>query len=340
MKKPEFVFELRACRWAELAWPPTGEAETVLVGRQLGTRHRRWDTVIIECDAAGLDQRANFGSEHLHDDLLHVVRHAPRDWMWYRDALPEPGYPWRYVREAVHEAGDRNIIKTRKRNGRIELRRRFAYPEWIDRIIAIEHKPDLDASAAEALANQLSYDVALGLADEVWLATRATDRAIAPALFEAIPVEAGIVQIDPDSLEGDVIWHPRSLTPGKTGTRILERPNGTHRDYSAARFEYVSSEQKAAIRRAIGERAYERGWRSAIDSMRPDCRHFELAESTLTHEPHCRSKGRAQSGAECSGDCPSFEPEPPGWRTRGWPIEGGPGRGVRRLLERQRLRHR
>lgn len=340
MTTSEFVFELHACRWAELAWPPSGEAGPLVVARQLGTRHRRWDTVILECDPAGLDARRNFGDRHLDGDLLHVVRHAPAEWAWYRDALPHPGYPWRYVREAVHQAADRGIVETRKRDGRIELRRRYRYPDWVDRVIAIEHKPDLDASAADVLAEQLEYDVAIGLADEVWLATRATDRAVPPALLEAMPVEAGIVAIDEMTLEGEVIWHPRTLDPTGVGTRIVERPTGSGRDRSAARFEYVEPEEKASIRREIAERAWERGWRSAIDSMRPDCRYFELASETLTHEPRCAEKGRAQSAAECSGRCADFEPEPPAWRTKGWPIEGGPGKAARRVYDRHRARRR
>lgn len=342
METPEFVFELHACRWAELAWPPGSRARdsAVIVGRQLGTRRRRWDTVILECDPAGLRERRRFGSAHLNSDLLHVVRDAPGEWAWYRDVLPDPGYPWRYVREAIHEAADREILETRKRDGRVEIRRRWAYPDWIERVIAIEHKPSLDASAADALAAQLEYDVALGLADEVWLGTRASDEATPPALLEAMPVEAGIVAIDTERLTGDVLWHPRRLAPGGAGTRILERPAGGSGDRSAARFEYVGAEEKAKMRLRIAERAYERGWRGAIDSMRPDCRHFRLAAETLTHEPRCAAKGRAQSTAECSGRCPEFEPEPPAWRTRGWPIEGGPGRGQRHVYEQQRDRRR
>lgn len=340
MDTPEFVFELHACRWAELSWPPGGPETPVIVSRQLGTRRRRWDTVVIECDAAGLEARRGFGIERLDGDLLHIVRNAPAEWTWYRDALPHPGYPWRYVRDAVHEAADRDILTTRKRNGRIEIRRQLPYPDWVNRIIAIEHKPDLDASAASTLAAQLEYDLAMSLADEVWLATRKTVEPKSPALFEAMPVEAGIVAIDPANLASEVLWHPRRLDPHQPGTRILERPGGRARDQSAARFEYVSADEKATTRLEIAERAYERGWRSAIDSMRPDCRSFELAAHTLTHEPRCAAKGRAQSHAECAGHCPDFEPEPPAWRTKGWPIEGGPGRGIKRLVDQQRRRRR
>ena len=341
MDVPEFVFELHACRWAELCWPPEAERTgKVIVGRQLGTRRRRWDTVILECNPGALDERANFGETALDSDLLHVVREAPREWAWYRDALPHPGYPWRYVREAIHRAADRGVIDTRKRGGRIELRRRFPYPEWVDRVIAIEHKPDLQASAATALATQLEFDIAMGVADEVWLATAAEETDVPPALLEAMPVEVGIVTLDCETLDGSVLWHPRRLDVERPGTRILERPSGGQADRSAARFEYVDPSDKADIRRNIAERAYERGWRGAVEHMRHDCRHFALTADSLTHEPRCRAFGRAQSTAECSGSCASFTPEPPHWRTNGWPIEGGPGRRQRELLEAQRSRHR
>lgn len=338
MAIPEFVFELHVCRWAELAWQPADENHEVIVARQLGTRRRRWDTIILECDPGALEEREAFGSPHLDSDLLHVVRHAPTSWEWYRDALPYPGYPWRYVRDAIHEADDREIIETRRRSNRIEIRRTWAYPEWVSRVIAIENKPDLDASAADALATQLEYDVALGLADEVWLATQSTPDA--DALFEAMPVEVGILTFDIEEVRGDVLWHPRRLDPSGTGTRILDRPAGTGRDQSAAEITFVDGEEKEAIRREIAERGYERGWRSAIAHMRTDCRHFALSESSRTHEPRCRAKGRAQRAGECHGGCEDFEPEPPAWRMHGWPIEGGPGAGAKTLYEEQRRRRR
>ena len=349
-REPEFTFELRVCRWAERAWEPARADSVVLVARQLGTRDRRWDTIVLECDPVGLETRACFGPERLDSDLLGVVRNAPREWSWYRDALPEPDYPWRYVREAVHRAADRGIVESRKRDGRIELRRRWRYPDWVRRVVAIENKPDLDASAARALADQTERDVALALADEVWVATRRTGASVEPALLERLPVQAGILAFDAsengeetgygsETGEPEVVWHPRSLAVPDPGTRILDRPEGSEHDRSAARFEYADPGWKAEKRLEIAERAYERGWRSYADTMRPDCRHFELREPAGPI-PWCAAKGRSPTDRECSGSCPAFSPEPPAWRTRGWPIEGGPGKGQKRLLDRQRRRRR
>ncbi|KYH27665.1 hypothetical protein HAPAU_03330 [Halalkalicoccus paucihalophilus] len=334
----EFGFELRVCRWAERNWPPEGDPSPVIVSRQLGTRGRRWDTVVLEVDPEGLAQRTRFGHERLDADLLHAVRNAPPEWEYYREALPHPGYPWRYVRESIHAAGERGILDVRKRGNRIEIRRRYDYPDWLSRVIAIENKPDLDASAARVLGDQLERDVALGLADEVWVATRATGERVEPALLEDLPVEAGILVFSEG--EASVRWHPRRLSPADPGTRITERPPGGDHDRSAARFEYVSPEWKADKRLAIAERAYERGWRSYIDTMRPDCRHFEGRIDSDALVPHCTVKGHEQTAAECSGSCPEFSPEPPAWRTKGWPIEGGPGKGIKKVLECRRERAR
>lgn len=338
----EFGFELRLCAWAERNWSPLDESDGVsLVARQLGTKHRRWDTVVVETTDTDLTDRAPFGAERLDSDLLHVARNAPSSWTYYRDALPDPGYSWRYVREAVHRASDRGFLDTRRTGNRIEIRRRYRYPDWIDRIVAIENKPDLDAAAARVLAEQLEHDIALGLADEVWLATSATGAGIEPALLEAMPVEVGVLAVS-DLHRGatvEPIWNPRTLGVTDPGTRILDRPTGGSTDRSAARFEYADPDWKRRKRLEIAERAYERGWRSYAETMRTDCRGFELRGPTGPF-PWCALKGREQTAAECSARCPEFEPEPPGWRAREWPIEGGPGKAATRLLERKRARRR
>jgi hypothetical protein len=344
----EFGFELRVCAWAEQRWRPGSDGDDGavprLVARQLGTKRRRWDTVVLEVDPAGLRQRAKFGAQRLDSDLLHVVRHAPPEWAFYRDALPHPGYPWRYVRESIHRASDRGIVETRRDGNRIELRRRWEYPaDWVQRIVTIENKPDLDASAADALADQLQRDVALGLADEVWLATAADEEGgVQRALLAELPVEAGILVFDSggDEWTASVEWLPRTLAADATGTRITDRPSGSAFDQSAAEFEYVDADWKAEKRLEIAERAFERGWRSYADTMRPDCRHFRLTRADHGYVPACAAKQREQSAAECSGSCPEYEPEPPAWRQRGWPIEGGPGSAVRDVLAERRQRQR
>jgi len=332
----EFAFELSVCQWAERAWSPSDDA-TVLVARQFGTKHRRWDTIVLECDPAGLRERAKFGVDPFDSDLLHVLRNAPADWTYYRDALPDPGYPWRYVRESIHEAADRDAIETRKRGNRIEIRRVRPYPDWLRRIVAIENKPDLTASAARHLVPQLQRDIALSLADEVWVATAATDERVEPILLADLPAAAGVLTVDPEQGTAEAVWQPRSLSVDEPGTRILDRPDD---DTSAARFEYVSPDWKGERRLAIAERAYARGWRAYADTMRPDCRYFRLTADETGVYPRCAAKECLPTAAECRGQCPSYEPEPPAWRSMEWPLAGGPGKAIQRVLERRRRRHR
>lgn len=321
----EFGYELLVCRYAELAWHPAAESRPVIVSRQLGTKHRRWDTVVIEVDPQAFARRQAFGDRPIDSDLLHVVRHAPAEWAWYRDALPQPGYPWRYVREAVHAAAGRDLIEKRRRNNRIQLRRRRQYPDWVDRIVAIENKPDLGRSAADALADQLAHDVETALADEVWLATETTGNRVEPALLRDMPVKAGILATDFTNgvtrNAAEIAWHPSDLTS----------PSGT---------DTVREETVVTRRLEIAERAYGKGWRSFHETMRPDCRHFELRTAKRGLVPYCAAKERVPTARECSGSCQSYSPEPPHWRTNGWPIEGGPGTGLRSVLSRRRTRER
>ncbi|MFC7203711.1 DUF5787 family protein [Haloferax namakaokahaiae] len=313
-RDPEFTFELRVCRWAERTWHPDGP-RPALVARQLGTRKRRWDTVVVEVDPQAFAARRDLSTRGLDSDLLRVVRHAPEDWQWYRDAIPHPGFPWRHVIAAVHRAAGRDLVETRRgKRNRVEYRRKAPYPNWVRRIVAIENKPNLDASAARALGEQLSHDVSRSLADEVWVATEATGDRVEPALLEDIPVEVGILSVDSTD-EAEVLWHPSTLSP---------------------------SADDARRRLVLAERAYDKGWRNYVETMRPDCRHFELSRRGRALLPSCAAKACHQSQRECAGSCAQFEPEPPIWRTKGWPIEGGPGKGLQRLLDgrTERIRER
>jgi hypothetical protein len=197
------------------------------------------------------------------------------------------------------------------------------YPDWVERIVAVENKPDLDRSAADRLADQLDHDVETALADEAWLATETTGQRVEPALLRELPVEAGILATDfsagVDADAADVAWHPSDLAPGE----------GERRDT-----------ETETLRLEIAERAYGKGWRSFHETMRPDCRHFGLRREGRALVPHCAAKGKTPTARECSGSCAEFSPEPPQWRTKGWPIEGGPGKGFTRVLGRRRERER
>jgi hypothetical protein len=194
----------------------------------------------------------------------------------------------------------------------------------VNRVVAVENKPDLTASAARDLADQLRTDVDHRLADEVWVATSATGERVEPVLLEDLPVEAGVLVFDFEADDPSrVAWRPRSLR-GRAADAAAD-PGTRDR------------------RLGIAERAYGRGWRSFEETMRPDCRHFQLRrdETGRTLVPWCVAHGREQESAECAAGCGSFEPEPPAWRQRGWPLDGGPGNCLRRRLaaRRDRLRN-
>ncbi|MFW6384425.1 MAG: DUF5787 family protein [Halodesulfurarchaeum sp.] len=331
----EFGFELAVCGWAEHEWPPSGSRHPILVARQLGWQRRRWDTIVVEVDPAAFDTRLSFGHRAIERDLRHVLLHAPREWTYYRDALPEPSYPWRYVREAIHTAAARDLVRKRKRKGRIEIERKRAYDPWVKRIVAIENKPDLDASAARRLAGQLERDVAAALAEEVWLATSATGERVEPVLLENLPSEVGILGVGPEGVS--VLWHPRSLDPNGAGIDVLERASGP---LDAAHVEVLDPAEKREKRLGIAERALENGWRSYVEGMRSDCTHFVLDRGRYGYRPWCGAFDRGQSPRECGATCPAFEPEPPADRSGGWPIEGGPGRTVEEVLADRRRRRR
>ncbi|MFB6243251.1 MAG: DUF5787 family protein [Halobaculum sp.] len=324
----EFTFELLVSRWAELAWHPTRGDRPALVARQLGTQQRRWDTVVVEVDPAAFERRRALGDRGLDRDLLRVVERAPAEWEWYRDALPDPGFSWEYVRAAIHRAAGRELVETRHgTGGRVEFRRVQPYPDWVRRLIAVENKPSLDAAAADALVDQIEHDVSAGLLDEVWVATDADDAD--RALLETFPVEAGVLACDfGDGVTADaaaVHWHAGRLEPDETIT-------------SADREE--SPEAHPSYRAELAERAYDAGWRSYHETMRPDCRAFELRRAGRGLVPYCTAKACHQTASECAGSCVEFTPEPPQWRTGGWPVAGGPGKGFTRLLDRRRRRHR
>lgn len=339
----EFAFELAVCLWAERHWPPHGTTtaeQTVIVGRQLGVTGRRWDTLVLVVDNEGLQQRRQFGSRALSAVHRRILTTAPTDWQWYRDVFPDPPYSWQFLRGEIHTLDERGVLNVRKRHNRIEIKRQYVYPDWVDQLIAIENKPDLTASAAGQLTPQLEWDVALGVTDETWVATRATGADIEPVLLEDWPTDAGVLAFDPETMTGECLWYPRSLSIADWGTRIEQRPTGRAYDQSAARVEYVDPAWKRRKRIDIAERLYERGWRSYIDSLRPDCRAFTIVEHAGGLLPDCTAYGPCQTPTRCTQSCDRFEPEPPQWRTKDWPLAGGPGKRYQTMLADRRQRRR
>jgi len=307
----EFAFELRVCQWAEDNWPPTGTSDApAIVARQLGTKRRRWDTIVVECDPAGLRRRARFGEKRLDSDLLDIVPHAPAEWEWYRDALPDPGYPGStFARRSTGPVTAVSSTPARTGTGS-KSGGSIAIPTGSSASSPSRTNRTWTPARRGIWPRNSTATSPLGLADEVWVATAATGETVEPILLEDLPVDAGVLTLDVDADEAETSWHPRTLAVDEPGTQILENPSPSEHATTAGRFEYAEPPWKAQKRLEIAERAYERGWRSFADTMRPDCRHFELRADETGFVPHCTAKGRTPTASECRHACPSFEPEP------------------------------
>ena len=220
-------------------------------------------------------------------------------------------------------------LERERRGGRPVVRATARYPDdWVGSLVAVENKPDLGTPGD--LDAQLRYDVALGLFDEVVLATASY---VTRAHLNRIPDAVGVWRVDPETGERDVVREPTRIDPAAPGVEIrAERPART--DVSL-----VDSGAKARKRRRIAERAYGKGWRPAP----PGCAH---AESTADGRPYCEHFDRVvDPGRECGDGCPAVEPaEPPETnrerlrdRRTAWvadPDGGGPRRqaGLSRFL--------
>ncbi len=220
-------------------------------------------------------------------------------------------------------------LERERRGGRPVVRATARYPDdWVGSLVAVENKPDLGTPGD--LDAQLRYDVALGLFDEVVLATASY---VTRAHLNRIPDAVGVWRVDPETGERDVVREPTRIDPAAPGVEIrAERPART--DVSL-----VDPGAKARKRRRIAERAYGKGWRPAP----PGCAH---AESTADGRPYCEHFDRVvDPGRECGDGCPAVEPaEPPETnrerlrdRRTAWvadPDGGGPRRqaGLSRFL--------
>ncbi|MFB6281068.1 MAG: DUF5787 family protein [Haloferacaceae archaeon] len=193
---------------------------------------------------------------------------------------------------AIDRAVELGVLDRGRRNGRTTVRRTARYPEdWFDRLIAVENKPDLDRPGA--LRRQLRHDAALGLFDEVVLAT--ADH-VTGAHLNRLPDPVGVWRVDPATGERTVVREPAALPVGEPGIEpVAERADRT--DVAV-----VPPAEKARARRRIAERAYGKGWRTyepppcaragTTDDGRPRCAHFDRVVDPAT---------------DCGPDCPGFE---------------------------------
>ena len=198
--------------------------------------------------------------------------------------------------EAVAErATEIGYLERERRDGRPVVRATARYPDdWVGSLTAIENKPDLGTPGD--LATQLRYDAALGLFDEVILATASY---VTRAHLNRIPETVGVWRFDPDTGEREVVREPTPPDPEEPGVEIRAE-HALRTDVAL-----VDAAAKARKRRRIAERAYGKGWRPDL----PACAH---ATTTADGRPYCERFDRVvDPGRDCGAVCDAHDPADP-----------------------------
>ncbi|ELZ18925.1 hypothetical protein C478_00555 [Natrinema thermotolerans DSM 11552] len=295
----EFAFELELCARLE----ERGEG---IVARQLGGSvadpgGRILDVLCVE-PGPEFDERVELTSETIPDAAIEsaVGTGRARYWKDAFDCHPERA---RNATERAKEIGfferDREASATSNRE---YVRQVARYPDWYDRIVGIENKPDLGRPGD--LEMQLRTDVSLALLDEAILATESY---VTRAHLNRIPDEVGVWRVHRDEtaagdgLEIEVIREPAPLVPDVPGIEPLAAHPGR------TEIEVVSPDAKARARRRLAERAYGKGWRTYEF---PDCGACRPADASGATLPYCEWTDRVvDANTECGPDCPGHEPE-------------------------------
>lgn len=281
----EFAFELALA--AELE-----RTTDWVVARQLGAAvaepgARVMDLVgVVPSD--GLDERAAITAERIPSLAIEsdagVGEAVP-----VGDALDcSPGRAESVVEHAV----DVGFFERERRGGRTYVRQTIRYPDWMDRLVGVENKPDLGTPGD--LEQQLRFDAALGLFDELWLATESY---VTGAHLNRLPDCVGVWRFDPETGECETVRGPSPLTVDELGVEpIAAQPLRTD-------VELVSAERKARKRRRIAERAWGKGWRTYAF---PGC---NRCSATADGRPFCGFHGEVVDPAtDCGTGCPGYEP--------------------------------
>lgn len=286
----EFAFELELC--AHLEAQRDG-----IIARQLGASvadpgGRILDVVCVEPGPA-FDDRIAITPTSIPDAAIEsaVGPGRTRYWKDVFDCHPER------ARRAMERALEIDFFEREHRNGREYVRQVARYPDWYDRIVGIENKPDLGRPGD--LESQLRTDVSLGLVDEVVLATESY---VTGAHLNRIPDEVGVWRVHRESgriLEIDVVRETTPLPVDEPGIEPLERTPGR------TDIDVVSATEKARARRRIAERAYGKGWRTHAF---PGCGRCRADDSSGATVPYCEWADRiVDAGSECDTSCPGYE---------------------------------
>jgi hypothetical protein len=281
----EFAFELALCA--------TLEGPDQLLARQLGAHvaGRRVVDVLAVRPGEEFSDRVALTADRIPSAAIESAV-GPGRAVYWKDAFD--CHPER-ARRAVDLAVERGFFERERRGGREYVRQVARYPDWVDSLVAIENKPDLDRPGD--LVAQLRTDVSLALVDEVVLATASH---VTGAHRNRIPDEVGIWRFDPETGERSVLREPTTLPVAEPGVEPVEHHAGR------MEIQIVDPGEKAKARRRLAERAYGKGWRTfdypACGECTPDADGL----------PHCAWKGRpVRESDECGPDCGGFDPAAP-----------------------------
>lgn len=282
----EFGFELSLC--ARLESERSG-----LVSRQLGTSCHGSRVMDIVCVTPGpkFDERRAITEQTIPPAAIESQAGpgTARPWRDVYDGHPDRG------EDVLDAAVDCGFFERERRRGRTYVRQTVRYPDWYDRLLGIENKPDLGTPGA--LETQLLTDAKLALLDEVVLATESY---VTGAHEHRIPDPIGIWRFDPETGERDVVREPQQLPVDQSGIELVERRT-TRTD-----IEVVDPADIERQRRRVAERAYGKGWRT-YDL--PPCRRIDPDEAGL---PVCPWHGSVVDPARtCGEDCAGYEPADP-----------------------------
>lgn len=286
----EFAFEVALCAHLEAT-------EEMILARQLGAStagdRRVLDVILVE-PGPSFDRRAALTAETIPHRLIESTLGTGR----FRD--------WRRVlgegmsaRQAVERGIDIGVLEVEHRRGREYVKFVDRYPpQWFDRIVAIENKPDLGTPGD--LYEQLQFDVSLGIVDAAILVTASH---VTRAHRHRLPDPVGIWRFDPSSSSVDVIKSAVPLDVDATGIEIQSRLTG-RTDVAM-----VDVETKRRLRRRLAERAYGKGWRTY---RLPGCAHLDPDGERVPGLPYCSHFDRVVDPAkECSSTCPARRSAPP-----------------------------
>lgn len=290
----EFPFELAMCAHVE-------RATDSVVSRQIGgsvhvPANRIVDVLAVE-PGPEFAARAAITSETIPDAAIESDVGTGKAKYW-KDAFDSDS---EYTKAAVERAVDVGFFEHERRGGREYVRQTARYPNWFDRLVGIENKPDL--ADPGALETQLRKDVSLGLLDEVVLATESY---VTRAHLNRIPSEVGVWRVDWDAPHGervDVIREPTPLAPDESGVELIEER------VSRTDVRVADSTEKARQRRRMAERAYGKGWRPDEFPACAEIENWSFAGSGGL--PYCQWKGRVVNPASCGSDCPGHDPADP-----------------------------